>query len=148
VQDAIDQLERVVGGSYRPGDGLVGERDGIACAAALGDHVRAASALLTAFELTGRLPVFDAGRRADRVRAARAVARRRLVIRASARACCAASRRCTTIPAIAARRSLPAAPTIAREAARILGGRVGARARRRGRRRPPAYGLALLDLLK
>ena len=56
IQDAIDQLERIVGGSYRPGDGLVGDRDGIRVRASLGDHVRAASALLTAFELTGRLP--------------------------------------------------------------------------------------------
>ena len=56
VQDAINQLERVIGGSYRPGDGLVRERDGIRRRCSLGDHVRGASALLTAFELTGRLP--------------------------------------------------------------------------------------------
>lgn len=56
VQDAIDQLERVVGGSYRPGDGLVRERDGLRVRCSFGDHVRGASALLTAFELTGRLP--------------------------------------------------------------------------------------------
>lgn len=56
VQAAIDQLERVIGGSYRPGEGLVRERDGICTRCSLGDHVRGASALLTAFELTGRLP--------------------------------------------------------------------------------------------
>jgi hypothetical protein len=56
VQGAIDQLERVIGGSYRPGDGLVRERNGIRVRCSLGDHVRGASALLTAFELTGRLP--------------------------------------------------------------------------------------------
>jgi hypothetical protein len=56
VQGAIDQLERVIGGSYRPGDGLVLERNGIRVRCSLGDHVRGASALLTAFELTGRLP--------------------------------------------------------------------------------------------
>ena len=56
VQDAIDQIERVIGGSYRPGDGLVRERDGLRVRCSLGDHVRGASALLTAFELTGRLP--------------------------------------------------------------------------------------------
>jgi hypothetical protein len=47
VPAAIDQLERVIGGSYQPGDGV---RGGAA------DQVRAASALLTAFEITGRLP--------------------------------------------------------------------------------------------
>lgn len=56
VQDAIDHLERVVGGSYRPGDGLVRERGGIRVRCSVDDHVRGASALLTAFELTGRLP--------------------------------------------------------------------------------------------
>jgi uncharacterized protein YyaL (SSP411 family) len=56
VQDAIDHLERVVGGSYRPGDGLVRERAGVRVRCGLDDHVRGAAALLTAFELTGRLP--------------------------------------------------------------------------------------------
>ena len=56
LQNAIDHLERVIGGSYRPGDGLVRERDGIRVRCGLADHVRGASALLTAFELTGRLP--------------------------------------------------------------------------------------------
>ena len=56
VQGAIDQLERVIGGSYRPGDGLVREGDGIRVRGSLEDHVRGASALLTAFEVTGRLP--------------------------------------------------------------------------------------------
>jgi uncharacterized protein YyaL (SSP411 family) len=56
VQDAIDHLERVIGGSYRPGDGLVRQREGIRRRCSIADHVRGASALLTAFELTGRLP--------------------------------------------------------------------------------------------
>jgi len=56
VQEAIDQLERVIGGSYRPGSGLVRERGGVLLRCGLDDHVRGASALLTAFELTGRLP--------------------------------------------------------------------------------------------
>ena len=56
VQDSIDQLERIVGGSYRPGDGLVRERGGIRVRGSLDDHARAASALLTAFDVTGRLP--------------------------------------------------------------------------------------------
>jgi hypothetical protein len=56
VQDAIDHLERVIGGAYRPGEGLVRDRGGIRTRCDTADHVRAASALLTAFELTGRLP--------------------------------------------------------------------------------------------
>jgi hypothetical protein len=56
VQDAIDHLERAIGGSYRPGDGLMRDRDGIRVRCSLDDHVRGASALLTAFEVTGRLP--------------------------------------------------------------------------------------------
>ena len=44
----IDDLETFVRASYEPGEGLLG--------ASLADHVRTASALLTAFELTGRLP--------------------------------------------------------------------------------------------
>jgi len=48
VQPAIDELERIVGATYRPGEGL-----GAAPSAA---YACAASALLTAFEITGRLP--------------------------------------------------------------------------------------------
>ena len=47
VPPAIDQLEHVVGGAYQPGAGV---RGGFI------NQVRAASALLTAFEITGRLP--------------------------------------------------------------------------------------------
>jgi hypothetical protein len=47
VAPAIDQLEHVVGGAYQPGEGVRG---------GLINQVRAASALLTAFEITGRLP--------------------------------------------------------------------------------------------
>jgi hypothetical protein len=53
VSAAVDELERIVGAAYRPGDGLV---EGGSARAASADHVRAASALLTAFEHTGRLP--------------------------------------------------------------------------------------------
>lgn len=56
VQDAIDQLERVIGGSYRPGEGLVRSHNGLHVRCSIDDHVRGASALLTAFALTGRLP--------------------------------------------------------------------------------------------
>ncbi|HMF98778.1 MAG TPA: hypothetical protein VKE96_30970 [Vicinamibacterales bacterium] len=54
VPAAIDELERVVAATYRPGIGLVDPAS--AAEAHSADHARAASALLTAFELTGRLP--------------------------------------------------------------------------------------------
>jgi mannose/cellobiose epimerase-like protein (N-acyl-D-glucosamine 2-epimerase family) len=57
VPNAVDELERIVGAGYVPGAGIahdVSEPDG--ARGRLGDHVRAASALLTAYELTGRLP--------------------------------------------------------------------------------------------
>jgi hypothetical protein len=44
----VEDLERLVGRSYEPGEGLVGGD--------LADHVRCASALLIAFGITGRLP--------------------------------------------------------------------------------------------
>ena len=53
VSRAVDELERIVGETYRPGEGLL-ERRSIPARSA--DHVRAAMALLTAFEYTGRLP--------------------------------------------------------------------------------------------
>ena len=48
IAAAIDELERVIGRAYKPGDGIVGGD--------LNDHARAASTLLTAYEVTGRLP--------------------------------------------------------------------------------------------
>jgi hypothetical protein len=54
---AVDHIERVVGGAYRPGLGVVhalGDRS--QARGSLADQVLAASALLTAFEITGRLP--------------------------------------------------------------------------------------------
>ena len=44
--DAIDELERIIGRTYEPGE-LIGSSS---------DQVRAASALLAAYALTGRLP--------------------------------------------------------------------------------------------
>jgi hypothetical protein len=46
ITAAIDELERIVGHSYGPGEGI-GD---------YADHVRAAAALLTAYETAGRLP--------------------------------------------------------------------------------------------
>ena len=57
VPDAIDELERIVAAAYRPGSGLarsMNDRGG--ARGALADHVRTASALLTAWDFSGRLP--------------------------------------------------------------------------------------------
>lgn len=57
VPAAIDELERVVRLAYRPGEGLphtLLEPEG--ARGTLGDHVATASALLTAYAITGRLP--------------------------------------------------------------------------------------------
>lgn len=65
VRPAIDELERIVGATYRPGEGLRVQSeganslraDGASAGRASGtDHATVASALLTAFEVTGRLP--------------------------------------------------------------------------------------------
>jgi hypothetical protein len=57
VPVAIDELERLVGHAYQPGDGIAHTIHSHAHARGnLGDHVRSASALLTAFEFSGRLP--------------------------------------------------------------------------------------------
>lgn len=57
VQEAVDELERIVGLVYRPGEGVRGRVGGNPVAAGtLCDHATAARALLTAFSLTGRLP--------------------------------------------------------------------------------------------
>src|SRR5439155_5910063 len=55
--DAIDELERVVSKAYRPGEGMAHEVGvPVFVRGGLGDQVRSASALLTAYLLTGRLP--------------------------------------------------------------------------------------------
>ena len=57
VQDAIDELERVIGAAYRPGQGVGHVVDEpVAARGLLSDHVQCASALLTAYARTGRLP--------------------------------------------------------------------------------------------
>lgn len=48
IAAAIDEMERIVGLAYAPGSGIAG--------GTLGDHAGAASTLLTALALTGRLP--------------------------------------------------------------------------------------------
>ena len=57
VPDAIDELERIVAAAYRPGRGLARSvNDPGGARGALADHVRTSSALLTAFDFSGRLP--------------------------------------------------------------------------------------------
>ena len=146
---AIDELERVVGGSYRPGDGLVRDRDGIRVRGSVGDHVRGASALLTAFELTGRLPYAMLAEELMQSRGATLRAATRGLVDLS----CERGARALPARGAARRRRLPRrrgdrapAPTIARDAARMLaaasaralagtpsdGGRVRPRAARTG----------------
>lgn len=55
--EAIDALERVVAGAYRPGQGVAHEMTKtMFVRGGLSDHVRSASTLLTAYMLTARLP--------------------------------------------------------------------------------------------
>ncbi len=57
IVDAVDELERVVGPRYRPGAGLTGGMDNVDdLRGDLRDCASAASALLSAYERTGRLP--------------------------------------------------------------------------------------------
>jgi len=83
VSRAVDELERIVGDTYRPGEGLLDRRS---APASTGDHVRAAMALLTAFEYTGRLPYSMLAEELMQI------ARRRLAENAEFVACCEAAR--------------------------------------------------------
>jgi len=56
MQAAIDELERVVAGAYRPGEGVSETATGHGTRGRLSDQTSTASALLTAFECTTRLP--------------------------------------------------------------------------------------------
>jgi hypothetical protein len=57
VADAIDELERLVGAAYRPGEGLAPRGDPRSGAGGgLADHVALSSALLTGYAVSRRLP--------------------------------------------------------------------------------------------
>jgi hypothetical protein len=56
VQEAIDRLERVMGTAYQPGEGVSHTISGSASDGGLTDQVSSASALLTAYGMSGRLP--------------------------------------------------------------------------------------------
>ena len=147
VQDAIDHLERVIGGSYRPGDGLVRERDGIRVRCGIDDHVRGASALLTAFELTGRLPYAMLAEELIAIARREPEASGELVIR------CELARVLCRLAALHDDPGYRGAAVIATgadyraEASRVLSAE-SARARAGTPSAAAAYGLALLDLLK
>jgi hypothetical protein len=56
MQEAIDELERIVAAAYRPGEGVSQTAAAGLPRGRLADQTSAASALLTAFECTSRLP--------------------------------------------------------------------------------------------
>jgi len=141
VPSSIDQLEHVVGGAYQPGAGVRG---------GLANQVRAASALLTAFEITGRLPYSmlaeELMQTARRVDAERASPTAFLVHCDAARVFCRLAALHDDADYRKAAVTLPDADYRG-DAARILAAQstrlVGAPAAHAA-----AYGLALLDLLK
>jgi uncharacterized protein YyaL (SSP411 family) len=54
---AVDELERIVSAAYRPGEGIAHSvRDRGSPRRQLADHIFLSSALLTAYEISGRLP--------------------------------------------------------------------------------------------
>ena len=142
VPPAIDELERIVGGAYRARRG----RSLGGAARSTHRRSRVASALLTAFELTGRLPysmLAEELMQPSRARRAGDDARRSSST-AKRRACSAGSPRCTTIADYRARRGdRRRTPTIAPTRRASCDARDRrARATRR-RADAAAYGLAL-----
>ena len=147
VQDAIDRLELLIGGSYRPGEGLVRDRGGVRQRADAADHVRVASALLTAFELTGRLPYSMLAEELIAVAVREPLADADLVIHCDvARALCRLARlhddpdyRGSAVIATGADYRAQAARMLSAQSARARAGSTSSAA---------AYGLALRDLLR
>lgn len=138
VQAAIDHLEHVVGGAYSPGRGVRGSLD---------DHVRAASALLTAFEITGRLPYSMLAEELI------LIARREPSDRAGLAVHCGAARVLCRLAALHDDPEYRGAAIIAADADyRADASRILAAQSPRALAAAPAlaavYGLALLDLLK
>jgi len=145
VQSAIDHLEGAIGASYRPGDGLVRERAGIRVRCDAGDHILAASALLTAFEITGRLPYS--------MLAEELIAVTRPTVDAPVELHCARARVLCRLAALHADPEYRGAAVIAdgadyhAEASAILAAQ-SARARAGTPSTAAAYGLALIELLR
>jgi hypothetical protein len=145
VPDAVDHLEHVVGGCYRPGEGLVRDRHGVRERCGVMDHVLAASALLTAFELTGRLPYSMLAE--ELIAIARPAAGAAIVIQ------CEAARVLCRLASLHDDEGYRGAAVIAAgadyraDASRMLAAQSAA-ARAGATSAAAAYGLALLDLLK
>jgi hypothetical protein len=141
VPSAIDQLEHVIGSAYQPGSGVRG---------GLINQVRAASALLTAFEITGRLPYSMLAE--ELMQTARRTAPDEADPDAIVAACEAARVLCrlATLHADADYRNAAVIASDADyrgDAARILAAQ-SPRALGATAAHAAAYGLALLDLLK
>ena len=117
VSRAVDELERIVANTYRPGEGLL-ERASTPVGSA--DHVRAAMALLTAFEYTGRLPYSMLAEELMQI------TRHRLAEEADFVTCCEAARALCRLAALHDAAEYRAAAIIApdadyrRDAARLL----------------------------
>jgi hypothetical protein len=147
VQDAIDQLERMIGGGYRPGEGLVRDRGGVRQRCDAADHVRVASALLTAFELTGRLPYSMLAEELIAIAVRAPLVDADLVIHSeAARALCRLAR-LHDDPDYRGAAVIATGADYRAQAARILLAQ-SARARAGSTSSAAAYGLALRDLLR
>jgi len=147
VQDAVDQLERMIGGAYRPGEGLARDRGGVRQRCDAADHVRAASALLTAFELTGRLPYSMLAEELIAIAVREPFADADLVIHCeAARALCRLAR-LHDDPDYRGAAVIATGADYRAHAARILSAQ-SARARAGSTSLAAAYGLALRELLR
>jgi hypothetical protein len=138
VPAAIDHLEHIIGGSYEPGDGVRGSAN---------DQVLAASALLTAFEMTGRLPYSMLAEELMQI------ARRQPWPEADLVGQCEAARVLCRLAALHEDEAYRGAAVVATgvdyraDAARILATQ-SSRAQTASPAHAAAYGLALFDLLK
>ena len=142
---AVDELERLVGTAYRPGARLGRPRSADE-AALLTAHAACASALLTAFEITGRLPY---------AMLAEELVQPLTAIRLGLHAALPSTVNCEAARVLCRLAALHEMPTIAAAAVvapgadyRARRGTNSATALRRARARaawpmPPAYGLAL-----
>jgi len=147
VQDAVDHLERMIGGAYRPGEGLARDRGGVRQRCDAADHVRAASALLTAFELTGRLPYSMLAEELIAIAVREPFADADLVIHCEAARTLCRLARLHDDPDYRGAAVIATGADYRAHAARILSAQ-SARARAGSTSSAAAYGLALRDLLR
>jgi len=147
VQAAVDQLERTIGGAYRPGEGLARDRGGVRQRCDAADHVRAASALLTAFELTGRLPYSMLAEELIAIAVREPFADADLMIHCEAASVLCRLARLHDDPDYRGAAVIATGADYRAHAARILSAQ-SARARAGSTSSAAAYGLALRDLLQ